>query len=118
MSASWNDGASPIPYGSRVLTINSVAYVADQITVTRPTKKILRTNELDEPAGSIGVPDFETGSATLQLATGSTAIPTRGLTFTTTFAVSAETFYVDNVTQPESKGEVKQVQITFTKKYS
>lgn len=120
MSALHNDGT--VQYASRVLSINSVNYVADNITVNRPVKRILRTNELGEPSGSVGVADFVTGSATLQLASGSTAEPQSGstYTFTVTFdtAIGAETFYVSGVDRSENKDAEKKINIQFIKKYN
>lgn len=116
MSAFTNDGT--VQYGSRVLTINGVDYVADNCEVTRPSKTIERTNEIDEPSGQVSYEGFVTGSATLQLATGSTVIPILGQEFSTTFGASSETFYIDSVTQPESKDAEKKVNITFRKKYN
>lgn len=116
MSAQYNDGT--VQYGSRVLTINAVTYVADNISVTRPTKEIERSNEIGEPSGSVGVPGFVNGSATLQLASGSTAEPQGGMTFTVTFdsAIGAETFYVTGPGRVENKEGEKKINITFKKK--
>src|SRR5262245_21938142 len=111
-----NDGT--IPYGTRVLTINSVTYVAEQIEVRRPTFTIERRNQLNQPSGQVIDDDFVTGTATLQLATGSTAIPTNGQTFATTFAAAEETFIISEVGQPEEQGAEKKVTISFRKKYN
>lgn len=118
MSAFLNDGSCQ--YGSRVLTINSVAYVAENVTVNRPGITIERKSEIDEPNGQVSYSGFVTGSATLQLASGSTVIPVQGLTFSTTFVASigSETFYLDSVDQPESQGSAKVCQISFRKKYN
>src|SRR6266540_2244455 len=96
-----NDGS--IPYGSLVLTINNVTYVAEQIEVRRPTFIIERRNQLNQRSGQVIDDDFVTGTATLQLATGATAIPTNGMTFSTTFEAAAETFIVSEVGQPEEQ---------------
>ncbi|MEM6884780.1 MAG: hypothetical protein AAF571_07080 [Verrucomicrobiota bacterium] len=113
-----NDGS--IPYGSRVITINLVTYVADNIEVQRPTKEILRTDEVDEPSGAVTYADFVTGSATLQMATSSTAMPPLGQTFTETFdtTVGSETFIIKNVSQPFEKGGERKVSIEFRKAYN
>lgn len=118
MAAFKNDGT--VQYGSRVLTINAVAYVADNINVNRPGKTIERTNELDEPSGQVSYSGFVTGSATIQLATSATAIPVQGLTFSTTFVTSigSETFYIESVDQPEEKAGEKKVNINFRKQYN
>jgi hypothetical protein len=118
MAAFKNDGT--VQYGSRVLTINSVAYIAENVTVSRPGITIERKSELDEPNGQVSYAGFVTGSATLQLASGSTVIPVQGLSFSTTFVTSigSETFYLDSVDQPESQGSAKTVGISFRKTYA
>jgi hypothetical protein len=109
MAATYNDGA--VPYGSRVLTINAVTYVADAFTITRGTKIIERNNELGEPSGWVAVATVPTGTATLQLAAAATAIPTLGLTFT----ITEGTFALIDVGQPEGEGDTKKVTISFRK---
>lgn len=118
-SPAYNDGT--VQYGSRILTINAIAYVADNISVTRPTKAIDRTSEIGEPSGSVGVKDFETMSATVQIASGSTAEPligntTSAITFDAT--IGAETFFVTSVARAESKDAEKKFNLTFKKKYN
>jgi hypothetical protein len=118
MAATYNDGT--VQYGSRSLTINAVAYVADNITVNRPSKAVDRTNNLGEPTGSVGIADFVTGSCTLQLAADATAEPTNGLTFATTFdsGIGSETFYLTSVSRAEVKDGEKKINVTFKKKYN
>lgn len=116
MSTSKNDGA--IPYGSIVITINSVTYIADSFSISRPSKTIERTSEVDLPTGQISYDGFVTGSATLQLASDSTAIPAMYQTFTSSVSGSSETFYIDSVTQPLEKGGEKKINITFRKQYN
>lgn len=118
MSAYKNDGT--IPYGSRVLTINGVDYVATNIEIRRPEQAIKRYNQLGEPSGSVGIADFVEGTATLQLATTSTVIPVQGLEFSATFIVSvgSETFYLTEITQPEGQTSEKLINVTFRKKYN
>ena len=115
MAAVKNDGT--VQFGSRVLTINAVTYVADDVTVNRPTITVERPDELGEPDGQYTRAAQVTGTATLQLATGSTVIPTLGLEFTETFVASigAETFYLDNVDQVESNQSEKKVNVNFRK---
>ncbi len=68
-----NDGA--VPFGSISITINSVAYIAENITPTKSDIVIQRRGATNLPTGAAFVADFQTGSATLQLATSSTALP-------------------------------------------
>lgn len=118
-SPAYNDGT--VQYGTRVLTINSVAYVADNISLSRPTTIIERTDNIGEPSGSVGVNKFVTFTATLQIASGSTAEPQNGqttspITFDT--LIGAETFYVHSVNRAESKDAEKKFNATFIKKYN
>lgn len=132
MAAYRNDGT--VQYGSAVLAIGAVTagnpptigtptnYVADNITISRPGKTIERTNELDEPSGQVSYIGFVTGSATVQLATSSTLVPTQGKGFTLTVydpdgggTADAEYFYIDSVDIPMDKGGEKKVNITFRK---
>lgn len=115
MSAAYNDGA--LPYGSRILTINAITYIAENVEITRPTQNIQRRDELNEPSGAVYVDDFATGNATLQLAAATTAVPTIGQTFTATFGSGSETFVLTEVGQPESQGEAKKVSVNFSLTY-
>lgn len=115
MSAAYNDGA--LPYGSRVLTIDSITYIAENFEFTRPTQSIQRRNQLNEPSGAVYVDDFATGNAILQLAAATTAIPTTGQTFTTTVGSGSETFVLTEVGQPEAQGEAKKVNVNFALTY-
>lgn len=111
-----NDGQ--IPYGSRVLTINSVAFVATDIEVTRTVEVIERYNEVGEPSGQVLIPRWVTGTATLQLSGSSPVLPAQGGTFSASFSGSAENFMVSELTQPESQLADKVVRIVFRKVYN
>jgi len=120
MAAIHNDGT--VQYGSVELTIPTagVAYIANRCEVTRPTKKIMRVDELGEPDGFVLVADFVTGSATLQLASGSTVYPQLGDVFTHTFdsETGSESWVVSSTGQPlEAEGQ-KFITINFDKKYN
>jgi len=110
MASLYNDGS--IPYGSVVLTINAVTYIAENFSIDRPTAQIDRRNELNEPTGSVGIAEFVTGSATLQMAASATATPPLG----NTFAHESETFYITQVGQVLAQGDAKKFTISFRKK--
>lgn len=125
MSAFKNDGS--IPYGSKVLTVGAASggaggttYIADDIQLSRPSKKIMRTNQIDEPVGSVNYDDFVSFTATLQLATTSTVPPSKGWETTVTFdsTTSAEVFFVFDRTEPFVKDQETKVQVSFHKKYN
>lgn len=105
-----------MPYGSRVLTINAVAYKANNIQISRPFTEA-------EDQGITGVPGRRRAtlnraelSAELQLATSATAFPIFGQTFTDTFdaSVGAETFVLDPVPYDETNdpSQIRTVKIT------
>lgn len=118
MAAAWNDGS--IPYGAPTLTINSVTYICESYTPTRPTQTIQRRNGDNEPSGSVGINDFVTGSAVLQKAATSTAMPTPGMSFAHTedATVGAETFKITSVSQAKSQGDATKFNIEFIKMYN
>lgn len=115
MGAIYNDGS--VNYGSITVTIGAVTYVADDFTVNRNAKIIKQTDELDEPAGSVGVSEFVEGSATLQYLT---AYPVAGTSFPVTVdsVIGSESFRVVNVGNPLNKASIKMVPITFIKNYN
>lgn len=120
MAVIHNDGN--VQYGSVIMTIptSGVAYIANAAEVTRPSKKITRVDKLGEPDGFALVADFVTGSATLQLASGSTVYPQLGDSFTHTFdaETGSETFVVSNTGQPLSAEGQKFISINFDKTYN
>ncbi len=83
MSA-YNDGNAP--FGSQILAIGAppVNYVAEKITYDEPSTVVERRDQAGSPAAQVFVAGFGTGSAELQFATTSTAIPAVGATFTLT----------------------------------
>lgn len=119
MSAFKNDGT--VQYGSKVLTIGSAsggaggtAFVADNITVNRTSKTILRTDEIDEPDGQVsykGEPD--TGTAQVQLATSSTTLMSQGHEFTVDLKFGSEVYYVTDISIPFTKDGETKVNISF-----
>ena len=124
-----NDGA--VQFGSRVLTIGKNAggtggatYIAEAFNVTRATKTIERTNHLDKPNGQMIYESFITGSATLQLADGTTEEPHNGWQFTetmvkddgTTPVAVVEVFIIDHVGRAETVNGEKKISVNFRKK--
>jgi len=106
----YNDG--DVSYGSRDLTINGVVYATDDFNLTPDKTEILRTSRLERPTGKVVIKGLVRGTATLQLATSSTAIPQIGHTFT----VTEGDFVVDVVSRAETKGGETKVSIEFSEK--
>lgn len=125
MPTVFNDGV--IPYGSRLVGLTgslgeSVGwYVAESISVTRPTIAVHRSNELGEPVAAVYIQDWVTGDMTLQLPNTGSRIPVPGFTFRAGFTGSLaangydEKFVINSVSQPESNTTDKKVTCQFTK---
>jgi hypothetical protein len=117
-----SDGTTPS--GSRVLTIpttTGASYIADNFNVEEPTQFLDNRDEKNEPNGGVLLEDFVTGSATLQLASSTTALPKNGDEFAEKIDpndATATTFYLTHVGKPESRDSLQKVQIQFRKKYN
>lgn len=109
MSTVYQDGTHK--YGSVVLTINSVAYVGENFSTNAPSSVVEVTDEMGLPSGQVIVPGFGDGSATLQLATASTALPERG----DTFKESTVDYIVSEVGEARTQNEISKVNISFRK---
>jgi hypothetical protein len=127
----FNDGI--IPFGSRILSFSSSAgvaydltgsaaktYIAEAYETTRPTIAIRRSNEVGEPSAAVYIPDWITGTATLQLLNSASSYPLRGDRFATTSTVGNPTgsvlehFVVTQVGTPESNTTERKVGIQFS----
>lgn len=113
-----NDGS--VSYGSRIIKITGSAagnYVANDIEVTRPSTVIEVFDEIGEPSKQVFIPAWVVGTCTLQLSGSNPQIPSPGVSsFATTFSGSAETFYINEVGQPEGQFTDKVLRISFRKK--
>jgi hypothetical protein len=118
MAASWNDGT--MVYGSTTLSINSVTYIAENVTITRGTTVIEQRNENNEPSKSVGVPDWVKGNGTLQCAAAATAEPLPGLTFSKNWGggTGTENFIVTECGRALSQGEAVKFSVSFIKAYN
>jgi len=111
-----NDGG--LVFGSQVVTIDSVAYVAENISIDAPSTIIEQKNEFGVPKGQVIVEGFVTGTATLQLASSATAMPSIGDTFTLVQVGggAAVNFLVSQVGQSFSQDAETKVNISFRKR--
>lgn len=98
-----------LPYGSEVLTIDSITYIAENFTVTQASVTAERMDEDGAPNGFALNVGPKSGSATLQLATTSTAIPQVGHTFTR----GSDTFILTEVGEAQSQNGFKTCPISF-----
>lgn len=109
MSDIINDGA--IAAGSRTLTIDGETYATDDFTVgpNEISTDQIRTDADNIPDGRRIVKGVTNGSATLQLASPTQALPEFGNFFTETEG----TFYILTVGRAETKDGETKVPITF-----
>lgn len=112
MSLPYSTSAN-LPYGSRVLTINSLGFIANNMSWDEPASLLERQNELGAPNGAVLIEQARTGSAQLQLATSAITPPARGDTFATTVRGATVTCFLTSVGLPEDQGQFKSVSVNF-----
>lgn len=104
-----------LPYGSRVLTISAVAYIANNFRVSQAGKLLERTTELGAPNGVVLIDTAYTGTAELQLASTATAFPNVSMTFSAFVPQENANlnFFITEVGAPETSDQWKNIDITF-----
>lgn len=121
MSA-YSDGNAP--FGSQVVTISTVNYVAEKIGYNEPATVVERRDESGAPAAQVVVNGFGSGSAELQFATTATVIPTVGSTFTltrqgaTTGVAPTMGAVITGVSETYGQLEIKKCSINFRRRYN
>ena len=111
-----NDG--DIPIGSHAVTINTVSYIFESVSVNQSSAVIESNDENGEPRGEAIIPGRWTGSGTLQLPDDTAELPVIGDTFTLDLDRdgTAETYKISEVgAQYEAAGETK-VPVTIRKR--
>lgn len=98
-----------LPYGSRVITIGGLAYVAQNFSTDQSLNVIERTDELGAPNGAVGIQTARTGSAQLQLATSAITVPSAG----DEFSAKSITWFLTQVGEPEEASSFKVVDVSF-----
>ena len=107
-----------IPINGHVLTIATVTYIVDEGSVEYGRDHNVRRDQNNEPSGHWGNTEVPTGSATVQLATTTTAIPADDAKFTHTVRSTNEKWVVWSVGVPITKGEDSKVTIEFKRDYT
>lgn len=99
-----------LPFGSPTLTIGSVSYRTNGLTLPKPTREIRRDDTNGDRAEFQIRAEPITGSVTLQLALSTTSIPTGGATFTG----GGIALVVTDVSKVEPQGDFWTVEIGYT----
>lgn len=116
-NVSYTDGSPG--FGTDSVTINSVTYVAEQITVNRPVAEAEDFTALGYPQRKRVTALRANGTMTLQIGSGASGRPQMGQTFTETFDSNfgTETFVVKEVgvEQSNDAGTLRKIPVTFDK---
>jgi hypothetical protein len=109
-----NDGN--VPHGSFNVTIGSTAYVAETISTDQGSTIIERRDALNVPSGQVIIPDFQTGSFTVQRPLSTSALPAIGtIAQFPTGSDVAGTWYLNQVGRAYSQGDVQKFNISVRK---
>ncbi len=103
-----------IPFGSQVVTINAVEYVAEEIDFEEKSTAIYRRNEINVPNGGVYISDLIKGKMTLQLASVDTVIPENQSIVTMTFRGTPTQFVITNVSQPQKQDQIHKLKMEIT----
>lgn len=118
--ASYTDGSPG--FGTTILTINSVPFIAENVRINRPLKDAKQYTEKGYPGQRRAVADFVTGTATIQIGSGTSGKPQFGQTFNylTDDAFGNELFALDEVPYEAENdaGTLRKIPITFSKVYN
>lgn len=107
--APYNDGN--IPYGSVVSTIAGTSYVLEEVDFDDPVTSIVRKNEINIPNGAVYIPDLVKFTATAQLASALTPIPTVCQVITLSYRGVSTDFIVTKVGQPRKQDQILKMKI-------
>lgn len=109
-----------IPFGSQVITVGGVTFVAENINFTQPSTVLERRDEDGDPSGQVIVANFDNGTATLQLATTATTPVTIGATFTLSRSGGLATVgcVISEVGDVLSQLDIKKLNVSFRRRYN
>lgn len=101
-----------IPHGSRIVTIDGTAYIADNFNITSPTKQLSQNNHLGADARFKLLAGRKTATAQLQLASDSTPLPGRGNEFDGEATDEVGKWVIIEVSSVEQADQIKVVNIS------
>ncbi len=105
----FQDGTQAFGIPDSPISVNSVDYIAEDISLQMGQQRVEIKDTNGVPTGQVLIPQVITGSAKLQLATGTTAIPARQGTFT----LQGQDFVLENVGVAYTQGAYTYVNVTF-----
>ncbi len=109
--AYFQDGTQKYGIPDSPISINSVTYIAEDISITRGSTVPEIKNPDGSPQGKVIVPTNPTGTCKLQFATYTTAAPTVGMSFT----LQGASYDVTSVGEKYTQGAYAYIDIAFAK---
>jgi hypothetical protein len=106
------DGTQAFGIPDSPITISAVTYILEEISLSAPSTVVEIKDPNGVPTGQVIIPENMTGTGRLQLASTSTAIPTRGSTFT----LAGATWYVTETGHTKSQGAYQSLSLSFRMK--
>ena len=106
------DGTQAFAIPASPVTINAIAYIAEDITLNNPSKIVDITDSNGIPSGQAILQAKVVGTMKLQLATNATAVPPKGNTFT----LFGATYYVTDVSEAFVAGAYTYCNCSFVMK--
>ena len=100
-----SDGTQAFGIEASPVTINAITYVAESMSFNRTGNRADINDSNGEPLGSVTIPGRIEFSATLQLATGNTAIPSVGQTLLLAGTRDDGTYILGSVDEAQSAGD-------------
>ena len=116
MASVTADGTQVFGIPDSPVMVGLITYIAEDITITGGSNRPEIKDANGVPIGQQIVPQVRTGTAKLQLAASTTAIPTRGATLTMTALGAAGTWLITEVGSAYTQGEYAKVNIAFAEK--
>jgi hypothetical protein len=108
----FQDGTQLFAIPASPVTINSVTYIAEDVSVNHPMQTVEIKDANGIPIGQTLIPGNPTGTAKLQFATSSTPIPPRGQIF----SLGGASWYVTSVGEKYTQGAYAYTDIGFNLK--
>lgn len=105
----FQDGTQVFGIPDSPVTINSVAFIAEDINISKPSQVVEIADPDGIPTGQVIIPKVITGTCKLQLADDSVSPPSIGQTFD----LQGATWYVSEVGQVYTQAAYAFVNVSF-----
>lgn len=104
------------PFGSQIVTLNGIDYVAEEINFEEPTNEKDRHDQVGNVNAALYQSQKITGTMTLQLASLTTPIPNRFDIVNLIYRNAPKAFLVVKVGQPQKFDDFRKIQVEIREK--